>query len=175
MPSPADSAVDDRRAGLVEALAAELGDALVASQLAPAHDPWVRVHTDAWVAAGQVARDGLGLQYFCFLSAIDWLPSPFGRGEEDPTQPSPERSTRWPMRISAITMTATRVTAQMSPSAGFSEGKGCVASYVWRKSAQARIGWPGAGSSREVSLNPQTSPPSGPRARAAEFDPFSRA
>jgi NADH-quinone oxidoreductase subunit C len=36
---------------------------------------------------------GAGFDYFCFLSAIDWLPSPYGRGEDDPTEPPPERST----------------------------------------------------------------------------------
>jgi NADH-quinone oxidoreductase subunit C len=36
-------------------------------------------------------RDVIGCEYFCFLSAIDWLPSPFGRGEDDPTQPPPVR------------------------------------------------------------------------------------
>jgi NADH-quinone oxidoreductase subunit C len=36
-------------------------------------------------------RDVIGCDYFCFLSAIDWMPSPFGRGEDDPTQPPPER------------------------------------------------------------------------------------
>ena len=35
----------------------------------------------------------MGFEYFCFLSAIDWLPSPYGRGEDDPTEPPPERST----------------------------------------------------------------------------------
>ena len=36
-------------------------------------------------------RNGLGLDYFCFLSAIDWMPSPYGRGEDDPTAPAVER------------------------------------------------------------------------------------
>ena len=35
----------------------------------------------------------MGFEYFCFLSAIDWMPSPYGRGEDDPTEPPPERST----------------------------------------------------------------------------------
>src|SRR5262245_31705630 len=35
----------------------------------------------------------MGFEYFCFLSALDWLPSPYGRGEDDPTEPPPERST----------------------------------------------------------------------------------
>jgi len=39
------------------------------------------------------ARQSLGCEYFCFLSAIDWMPSPYGKGEDDPTEPPPERST----------------------------------------------------------------------------------
>ena len=35
----------------------------------------------------------LGFDYFCFLSVMDWLPSPFGKGEDDPTEPPPERET----------------------------------------------------------------------------------
>ena len=35
----------------------------------------------------------MGFTYFCFLSALDWKPSPYGRGEDDPTQPPPERTT----------------------------------------------------------------------------------
>ena len=40
----------------------------------------------AWPCATRI-----GCEYFCFLSAIDWMPSPFGRGEDDPTQPPPVR------------------------------------------------------------------------------------
>jgi NADH-quinone oxidoreductase subunit C len=36
-------------------------------------------------------RDTLGFHYFGFLSAIDWMPSPYGRGEDDPTEPAPVR------------------------------------------------------------------------------------
>ncbi len=54
-------------------------------------DLWVRVRTDAWRSSLETLRDRLGLTYFCFLSAIDWLPSPYGRGEDDPTEPPPER------------------------------------------------------------------------------------
>ncbi len=39
----------------------------------------------------RILRDTLGFNYFCFLSAIDWMPSPYGRGEDDPTEPTPER------------------------------------------------------------------------------------
>jgi NADH-quinone oxidoreductase subunit C len=85
--------VDEVRAGLLEHLGGELGDALVATHLLPGLDCWARVRTDAWVTAAEVLRDRLQFEYFCYLSAIDWLPSPFGKGEDDPTQPPPERST----------------------------------------------------------------------------------
>jgi NADH-quinone oxidoreductase subunit C len=84
---------DELREGLLERVRAELGDAVVDSYLRPGADLWVRVRTDAWAEAGRIARDRLGLEYFCFLSAIDWMPSPYGKGEDDPTEPPPERST----------------------------------------------------------------------------------
>jgi NADH-quinone oxidoreductase subunit C len=84
---------DALRERMVEQLRAALGDGVVDTFVKPGLDPWVRVRTDAWRAAGFALRDIVGCEYFCFLSAIDWLPSPFGRGEDDPTEPAPERST----------------------------------------------------------------------------------
>jgi len=84
---------DALREGVVQTLRDALGDALLDSLIKPNDDVWVRVRADAWRQAGQVLRDQLGCDYFCFISAIDWLPSPFGRGEDDPTQPAPERDT----------------------------------------------------------------------------------
>jgi NADH-quinone oxidoreductase subunit C len=71
--------VDERREAVVESLRSELGDALVGSHVAPGHEVFARVALDSWVAAGTFARDGLHCRFFEFLSAIDWLPSPFGR------------------------------------------------------------------------------------------------
>ena len=42
-----------------------------------------RVPTRGRRPAGRCAATAS--QYFCFLSAIDWMPSPYGRGEDDPT------------------------------------------------------------------------------------------
>ena len=84
---------DALREGVVQALRDALGEALLDSLVKPNDDVWVRVRTDAWVQAGNVLRDTVGCDYFCFLSGIDWMPSPFGRGEDDPTQPAPERDT----------------------------------------------------------------------------------
>ncbi|MFM2076442.1 MAG: NADH-quinone oxidoreductase subunit, partial [Actinomycetota bacterium] len=72
---------DALREGVVQALRDALGDALLDSLIKPNDDVWVRVRTDAWARAGLVLRDTVGCDYFCFLSGIDWLPSPFGRGE----------------------------------------------------------------------------------------------
>jgi len=82
--------VDDARNDIVARFTAALGDAVVDSLVKPGDDVWIRVRTDAWRAAGDAARQ-LGFVYFDFLSAIDWMPSPFGRGEDDPTEPAPER------------------------------------------------------------------------------------
>jgi NADH-quinone oxidoreductase subunit C len=94
LPAQTDAApTDERRDGIVDAFRSELGDALVGSLVKPGDDVWVRVATSAWQEAGRVAKAKLGFEYFCFLSAIDWMPSPFGKGEDDPTEPPPERST----------------------------------------------------------------------------------
>lgn len=86
-------AVVPLREGVVTALRDALGDGLVDSLIKPDDDIWVRVSGDVWQQAGRVLRDTVGCDYFCFLSAIDWMPSPYGRGEDDPTQPAPERDT----------------------------------------------------------------------------------
>ena len=52
----------------------------------------MRVRTDAWVQTAETVK-ALGFDYFCFLSVLDWMPSPYGRGEDDPTEPPPERET----------------------------------------------------------------------------------
>jgi NADH-quinone oxidoreductase subunit C len=85
-------AVDDPRAAVLDALRDQLGDALVDALHKPDDDLWVRVRTDAWVQAGETLR-AMGFEHFCFLSALDWLPSPYGKGEDDPTEPPAERET----------------------------------------------------------------------------------
>jgi NADH-quinone oxidoreductase subunit C len=82
---------DALREGVVTALREALGDGLIDSLIKPNDDIWVRVSAEAWQQAGRVLRDVVGCEYFCFLSAIDWMPSPFGRSEDDPTAPPVER------------------------------------------------------------------------------------
>jgi len=82
--------VDERRDAALADIVGRLGDAVVETLVKPGDDIWVRVRSDAWRRTGEVMRDA-GYSYFCFVSAIDWLPSPYGRGEDDPTEPAPER------------------------------------------------------------------------------------
>jgi NADH-quinone oxidoreductase subunit C len=73
---------DERRDGLLAALTERLGDDLLGSHVQPGHDVWVRVTPAAWVSTLRHLRDDLGFRFFEFLSAIDWMPSPYGRYEE---------------------------------------------------------------------------------------------
>ena len=65
---------DPVRDALLDTLSKELGDALVGSEINRG-DLWVRVRADAWKRTAEVCRDVLGLDYFCFLSGLDWMPS----------------------------------------------------------------------------------------------------
>jgi NADH-quinone oxidoreductase subunit C len=85
-------ATDDLREGVLAEIQEVLGDALVAHHLVPNDDLWIRVSTGAWADVGRKLQE-IGFDHFIFLSAIDWMPSPFGKGEDDPTQPPPERET----------------------------------------------------------------------------------
>jgi NADH-quinone oxidoreductase subunit C len=82
---------DTRRDRIVDDLRSHLGSALLDSLVKPGDDVWVRVDANSWRRAGEVLRHEMGFDYFCFLSAIDWMPSPYGKGEDDPTAPPPER------------------------------------------------------------------------------------
>jgi NADH-quinone oxidoreductase subunit C len=81
------------REQLLSDVSACLGDALVESYINVGNDLCVRIATDAWATSAAALKASLGFDYFCFLSAIDWMPSPFGKGEEDPTAEREERST----------------------------------------------------------------------------------
>jgi NADH-quinone oxidoreductase subunit C len=83
--------VDNARQQLATDIRAMLGDAVLDVFIKPGDDMWVRVRTATWREVHHKLRDRLGFDYFCFLSAIDWMPSPYGRGEDDPTEPPPVR------------------------------------------------------------------------------------
>lgn len=88
--TPTEAPRDERRDAELARIVGALGSSVVDSLVKPNDDIWIRVSADAWKSTGETLKS-LGYSYFCFLSAIDWLPSPFGKGEEDPTEPAPER------------------------------------------------------------------------------------
>lgn len=81
---------DERREKELARVVAALGSSVVDSLVKPNDDMWIRVTAESWRATGETLKS-LGYTYFCYLSAIDWMPSPFGKGEEDPTEPSEPR------------------------------------------------------------------------------------
>ena len=89
----AEVATDDRREALLARLSEHLGDALVESHIDPGHELWIRVDASAWKQAHQVARFELGLKFFEFLSAIDWMPSPYGKSEDASVDADPVDAT----------------------------------------------------------------------------------
>jgi NADH-quinone oxidoreductase subunit C len=91
------AATDERREEVLAIFAEHLGDALVDSYIRPGQGLWIRVETGAWATAAEVAHEKAGFHFFDFLSAIDWLPSPYGRYEDAATDvpfppPMPDRS-----------------------------------------------------------------------------------
>ena len=82
---------DGLREGIVDELRVAIGEQLLDTHLLPQRDLWVRVAPEAWVAAAEALKSQ-GFDYFCFLSAIDWMPSPYGKGEDDPSEAAAEGS-----------------------------------------------------------------------------------
>jgi NADH-quinone oxidoreductase subunit C len=82
---------DELRVGLLETMKDALGESLVGAHIVDGKDLWIRVTADAWRQAAEAARNRLGCTAFTFLSAIDWLPSPYGRSETSPFDPPPEK------------------------------------------------------------------------------------
>lgn len=90
---------DERRDTLVAQLTEHLGEGVLAHHVDPGHDLWVRLAPGAWADAAVALRRSLGFDYFTFLSALDWKPSPYGRSmdssvdntldEVAPTDPGP--------------------------------------------------------------------------------------
>jgi NADH-quinone oxidoreductase subunit C len=66
------TATDDRQQALLEDLKTRLGDAVVGSHVRNG-DLWVRVRPDAWLRTARECK-AMGFDYFCYLSAIDWMP-----------------------------------------------------------------------------------------------------
>ena len=74
-----ETATDAAREELLAQIAGAFGNAVVDSHISVGHDLCVRVTRESWQPLAKFLRTGLGFGYFSFLSAIDWMPSPFGR------------------------------------------------------------------------------------------------
>jgi NADH-quinone oxidoreductase subunit C len=59
---------------LLDNLTADLGDAVLESTV-QRRDLYIRVPVDRWADAARAAKR-VGFDYFCFLSGMDWMPSP---------------------------------------------------------------------------------------------------
>jgi NADH-quinone oxidoreductase subunit C len=75
-------ALDERGQEVLDAFASHLGDAVLAHHVGPGAGLWIRVATAAWGDAAAVAAGAAELPFFDFLSAVDWMPSPYGRYED---------------------------------------------------------------------------------------------
>ncbi len=88
--------LDELRTRWASHLAEGLGDGYITHHIIAGSDLWVRVSRDAWIDAAKLARDQLGCAFFDWVSAIDWLPSPYGRdmnAQEDNPDNQPEQAT----------------------------------------------------------------------------------
>ena len=80
------------REGIVDELRRRIGDALLEHHIVPNTDLFVRVSNESWVDTA-LALKADGFTFFSWLSGIDWMPSPYGKGEEDPTAEKEEIDT----------------------------------------------------------------------------------
>jgi NADH-quinone oxidoreductase subunit C len=92
---------DEAREALLADFTEHLGEAVLDSHVRPGQGLWIRVATDAWATAAEVAQGPAHCRFFDFLSAIDWLPSPYGRYEDAEVDvpfppPMPDRSAAVP-------------------------------------------------------------------------------
>ena len=95
---------DELREALVERLRAELGRRRSStSHLKPGDDLWVRVRTDAWRGAGEVARDRLGLRLLLLPVGhrLDAVALRQGRGRPDRAAARARRPRSMPGRTPA--------------------------------------------------------------------------
>ena len=76
---------DERREARLAEIAEILGDALLESHIEPGRELFIRVDPAQWKTVHLRLRDDLGFKFFEFLSAIDWLPSPYGKSEDSAT------------------------------------------------------------------------------------------
>jgi len=104
--APADEVeeVDEAREAIIVKLDTALEEGVLETFVKPGDDIWIRVSRDSWVQTAETLRNAMGFRYFSFLSAIDWMPSPYGRDmdsqvdltltppEDDGAEPEPQET-----------------------------------------------------------------------------------
>jgi len=110
VPAAPEGPPDVARQQMLEVLRRRLGDAIVGSEVA-AGDIWVRVRSQAWRRAAKVCRDELNMDYFCFLSGIDWMVNPSLSGEKV-----------WEPEGGGVVMEGDEAEAETAPPAGIETG-----------------------------------------------------
>tara|TARA_B100001079_G_C16336581_1_gene481569 strand:- start:93 stop:851 length:759 start_codon:yes stop_codon:yes gene_type:complete len=73
---------DEHAEAALTVLERELDGKLLNSHIAPMRGLWIRVAIEDWRFAAKVAKEDLDCKFFDWLSAIDWMPSPYGREHE---------------------------------------------------------------------------------------------
>ncbi len=76
------AATDELAETALAVLGQELGSKLLNSHIATGRGLWIRVGIEDWRFAAKVAKEHLDCKFFDWLSAIDWMPSPYGREHE---------------------------------------------------------------------------------------------
>lgn len=95
-------ALDEQATQMLARLVAELSDAII-EHGATYGDVVVRVRPDAWRRSAQFAKEQLGCDYLCFVSAIDWMPAPLvaEEGSGDTSTPAQPQETTYGVAGSA--------------------------------------------------------------------------
>lgn len=70
---------DEEREAFLGTLKDQLGDAVVDAHVMVGHDVLLRIKNEAWKESIATVKGVAHCQFFDFLSAIDWMPSPYGR------------------------------------------------------------------------------------------------
>lgn len=73
---------DEVREALLAEITELIADDLVESHIEPDRELFLRVKPESWKQVHKTLRDYAGFKFFEFLSAIDWMPSPFGKSED---------------------------------------------------------------------------------------------
>ena len=73
---------DENAEAALAVLETALQGKILDSHIAPGRGLWIRVAIEDWRSAAKAAKESLDCKFFDWLSAIDWMPSPYGREHE---------------------------------------------------------------------------------------------